>query len=97
MPTSEKGKRGFQPDYDPYKILSVLLKTREKKTSVIKKELKIKDPDYGIPTNKWYNYALQKLEKEGLVLRDVKELDNAYYWTITEEGIKKLKEKNLKN
>lgn len=96
MPTSEKGKRGFQREYNPYKILPVLLKTKEKKTSVIKKELCIRDPGFCMPTNKWYNDALKKLETEGLVKRTEKEMDNAYYWTITEEGIKKVKEEQEK-
>lgn len=88
MKLGEKGKRGFQRDYNPIKILSVLLKTKEKKTSVIKKELCAIDKLYCKPTQKWYNESLQKLEEKGLVKRIVKELDPAYYWIITEEGVK---------
>jgi len=93
LPISEKGHRGFKREYNPYKILSVLLKTREKKTSVIKKEMCKVDQDYCNPTAKWYNEALQRLEKEGLVKRVNKEMDNAHYWTITEEGEKQKQEK----
>jgi len=89
VPKSEKGKRGFQRDYDPLKILLVLLKTREKKTSVIKKELCEKDKMYCRPSQKWYNENLQDLEKRGMVEKIVKEFDLSYYWTITETGIKK--------
>jgi DNA-binding HxlR family transcriptional regulator len=89
LTSGTKGERGFQPVYDRYKILSVLLKTREKKTSVIKKELCKIDQDYCNPTAKWYNEALQRLEKEGLVKRVNKEMDNAHYWTITEVGEKR--------
>ena len=91
MPKSEKGKKGFQREYNPLKILSVLLKTREKKTSVIKKELCEKDKTYCKPTQKWYNENLQELRKRGLVERSIKELDPAYYWVITEAGIEELK------
>jgi len=92
MKSGEKGYRGFRRDYDPYKILLVLLKTREKKTSVIKKELCKINTLYCIPTLKWFNESLQKLEKEGFVCRIEKELDPAYYWVITEAGQDKLKE-----
>jgi DNA-binding HxlR family transcriptional regulator len=91
LTSGTKGERGFQPVYNRYKILSVLLKTKERKTSVIKKELCKIDEVYCKPTNKWYNEALQFLEKEGLVQRIEKELDPAYYWVITESGIAFLK------
>jgi DNA-binding HxlR family transcriptional regulator len=91
VPKSEKGKKGFQREYNPLKILSVLLKTREKKTSVIKKDLCKVDNSYCKPTQKWYNENLQELEKRGLVERSIKELDPAYYWVITEAGIEELK------
>ena len=92
MKSGTKGKQGFQRDYNPLKILSVLLKTREKKVMVIKKELCKLDKLYCIPTKKWYNESLQKLESLRLVRRVEKELDPAYYWVITEEGIRKLDE-----
>jgi hypothetical protein len=92
MKSGTKGKQGFQRDYNPLKILSVLLKTREKKVMVIKKELCKRDKLYCIPTKKWYNEALQKLESMMFVKRIEKEMDPAYYWVITEEGIKKLDE-----
>lgn len=92
MKSGVKGKRGFQRDYNPFKILSVLLKTREKKTSVIKKDLCNAEELYCKPTLKWYNESLQKLEEMGLVKRIEKELDPAYYWVITEEGLLKLEE-----
>jgi len=87
-----KGKRGFQRNYNPFKILSVLLKTREKKTSVIKKDLCKFDALYCKPTLKWYNESLQELEKKVFVKRIEKEMDPAYYWVITEEGLLKLEE-----
>lgn len=92
MTSGIKGERGFQPEYDKYKILSVLLKTKERKASVIKKFLCKIDPKYCNPTQKWYNETLQKLEEEGFVKRIEKEMEKAYYWVITEEGKKKLEE-----
>jgi DNA-binding HxlR family transcriptional regulator len=94
MKSGTKGKQGFQRDYNPFKILTVLLKTREKKVMVIKKELCKLDKLYCIPTKKWYNESLQKLESMNLVKRIEKEMDPAYYWVITEEGIRKLDEIN---
>ena len=92
MTSGIKGKRGFQRNYNPFKILSVLLKTREKKTSVIKKELCKLDALYCKPTLKWYNESLQELEKNGFVKRIEKEMEKSYDWVITEEGILKLEE-----
>ena len=92
MTSGIKGKRGFQRDYNPFKILSVLLKTREKKTSVVKKDLCKVEELYCKPTLKWYNESLQELEKNGFVKRIEKEMEKSYYWVITEEGILKLEE-----
>ena len=92
MTSGIKGKRGFQRNYNPFKILSVLLKTREKKTSVVKKDLCKVEELYCKPTLKWYNESLQELEKNGFVKRIEKEMEKSYYWVITEEGILKLEE-----
>lgn len=86
MTSGIKGFRGFQPNYDKYKILTVLFKTKERKTSIIKKELCKLDEKYCKPTAKWYNENLQALEKGGFVKRIEKEMDKTYYWIITDEG-----------
>ena len=84
-----KGKpHRFPKKYDPLKLLIVLESTEEKKASIIKEDIVSKFPEYDKATLKWFNETLQKLEKEGLVKRIEKRKEKAYYWIITEVGIK---------
>ena len=90
-------KVGFPPKYDPYRLLSVIMKTRDKRTSVIKANFldtlsEEEKEHYKNASSKWYSRGLEKLEKERLVKRIEKEMDNAYYWVITDEGKKKNEE-----
>ena len=90
MTTNTKGKpHRFPKKHDPLNILKVVDQTEEKKTSVIKEDLVLKYPEYEKATLKWFNETLQKLEKDGLVKRIEKRKEKAYYWIITEAGIKK--------
>jgi len=77
----------FPKKYDPLKILTVL-SNDELKTSLIKEDLVVKFPEYEKATLKWFNETLQDLQKEGLVQRIEKRKEKAYYWVITEAGIK---------
>ena len=89
MTTNEKGKpHRFPKKHDPLKLLTILDSTEEKKASVIKEDLVLKYPEYEKATLKWFNETLQKLEKDGLVRRIEKRKEKAYYWVITESGIK---------
>lgn len=86
--TKERKKTGHIPTYDYKKVLTVLLKTRDKRTSVVKDELVEIFPEYKDASLKWYSRALLKLESEGFVEKITKPRDIAYYWVITEAGIK---------
>ena len=89
MKTDTKGEpHRFPKKHDPLKILKVLETTDDKKTSVIKEDLVLKYPEYEKTTIKWFNETLQNLEKNGLVQRIEKRKEKAYYWVITEAGIK---------
>lgn len=79
----------FPQKYDPLKLLTVLKLTDESKASVIKEDMVLRYPEYEKATLKWFNETLQKLEKEGFVKRIEKRKEKAYYWIITEAGIKK--------
>lgn len=89
MSQTEKGKpHRFPTTYNYKKVLIVLSPTEEKKTSVVKEDLSKEDPKYDKAHSIWYVRALTKLELEGLVNKIKKRRDNAYYWTITEDGTK---------
>lgn len=89
MKTDKKGKpHRFPTTYDYKKVLNVLSPTEEKKTSVVKEDLSKEDPKYDKAHSIWYVRALTKLESEGFVNKIKKRKDKAYYWTITEDGIK---------
>jgi len=86
---TEKGKpHRFPKKYNPLKILKVLDTIEDKKTSVIKEDLVPIYPKYEKATLKWFNETLQQLEKDGLVQRIEKRKEKAYYWKITEDGVK---------
>ena len=90
MKSNKLGKpHRFPKKYNPLKLLKVLDAAEEKKTSVIKEDLVLRCPGYGKATLKWFNETLQNLEKDGLVTRIEKRKEKAYYWIITEAGIKK--------
>lgn len=95
MEDRKKEPHRFPQKYNPQNILLVLLKTREKKTSVIKSDLVEIIPEYETASLKWFTRGSMKLESEGLVKRIKKQKDIAYYWVITPEGelIKKQLEK----
>jgi len=90
---SKKGKpHRFPKKYDPLKLLIVLDPTEEKKASIIKEDLVLKYPEYEKATLKWFNETLQDLGKKGLARRVEKRKEKAYYWVITEAGIKAMNE-----
>jgi DNA-binding HxlR family transcriptional regulator len=84
-----KGKpHRFPKKHDPLKLLIVHDSTEEKKASIIKEDIVSKFPEYDKATLKWFNETLQDLGKKGLVRRVEKRKEKAYYWIITEAGIK---------
>lgn len=85
MPQPKKGKpHRFPIKYDYTKVLDVLSKTEEKKTSVVKEDLSEIDPTYSKASSMWYVRALTKLEAGGLVEKIEKRKDKAYYWKLKE-------------
>lgn len=99
MKSTKPGKpHRFPKKYDPLKLLIVLDPTEETKASIIKEDIVLKYPEYEKATLKWFNETLQDLGKEGLVRRVEKRKEKAYYWVITEAGIKvrDVEQENLK-
>lgn len=89
MSQTERGKpHRFPTTYDYKKVLTALSVTEEKKTSVVKEDLSKEYPKYDKAHSIWYVRALTKLESEGFVNKIKKRKEKAYYWTITEAGIK---------